>query len=200
MNRLIIATHNVKKAGEMCTILAGRFPQLELRTLADYPNAPEPEETGDTYAANAIIKAESAVRTTGEWCVADDAGLEIDALPGDLGVQSKRFAGPETTFEEKMEIILSRMVGVENRAARFRCCVALAGPEYPVEVLTATCEGEIGHERRGSGGFGYDPIFWLPKRGCTMAELTAEQKHAISHRGKVLALLAQRLDEIIAGS
>lgn len=197
---LVVATHNAKKAGEMVTILGGRFPGLEIRTLADYPGAPEPEETGTTYAENAVIKAESALAYTGEWCVADDAGLEIDALPGELGVYSKRFAGEDTPFDAKMQIILSRLEGVEDRAARFRCLVALARPGVPTETFEGRCEGQIAHEPSGSGGFGYDPIFWLPELACTMADLTAEQKHAVSHRGKVLALLGDRLEQIGAGA
>jgi len=193
---LVIATHNAKKAGEMVTILGGRFPTLEIKTLADYPGAPEPEETGTTYEENAVIKAESALAYTGQWCVADDAGLEIDALPGELGVYSKRFAGEETPFDQKMQIILARMEGVAERAARFRCLVALARPGAATETFEGRCEGEIAGAPSGSGGFGYDPIFCLPEQGCTMADLTAEQKHKVSHRGKVLALLAARLTDL----
>jgi len=193
MRRLVIATHNPKKAREMHQILGARFPELELLTLVDYSGAPEPEETGDTYEANAIIKAESAASFTGEWCLADDAGLEIDALPGQLGVHSKRFAGEETPFTEKMARILASMSATpeSERGARFRCFVALAHPGESTRVFSATCEGRIASEPSGAGGFGYDPIFWLPDLGCTMADLTAEQKHAISHRGKVLAQVAE---------
>ena len=186
--RLVIATHNRKKAGEMVTILSRRFPELEILTLADFPEAPEPEETGITYEDNALIKAESAAQATGEWCLADDAGLEIDALPGELGVYSKRFAGEETSFPEKMAIILDRMraTPLEERGARFRCFIALARPGSDSKVFSATCEGQISSAPSGAGGFGYDPIFWLPELGRTMADLTADEKHAISHRGKVL--------------
>lgn len=196
--RLVIATHNAKKATEMVTILGRALPELEIVTLADYPNAPEPEETGTTYEANAAIKAESALLHTGEWCLADDAGLEIDALPGELGVYSKRFAGEETPFPDKMQIILSRMSGLpdEERGARFRACVALARPGAETEVFEGVCEGTIAQAPDGSGGFGYDPIFFLPKLNRTMASLTADEKHAISHRGKVLAKLVSRLTEL----
>lgn len=187
--RLVIATHNRKKAGEMIQILAARFPDLELRTLADYPDAPEPEETGITYAENAAIKARSACHATGEWSVADDAGLEIDAMAGEPGLYSKRFAGEDTPFPEKMRIILDRLRDTPEgrRGARFRCCVALAGPSgSEPRIFEATCEGRIATVPSGAGGFGYDPIFWIPELGCTMADLTAAQKHQISHRGKVL--------------
>lgn len=195
MQRLVIATHNPKKAREMHQILGTRFPGLELLTLADYPGAPEPEETGTTYEANAVIKAESAAEFTGEWALADDAGLEIDALPGELGVFSKRYAGEDTPFSEKMVRILASLEGIPEaeRGARFRCFVALAHPGQQTSVFSATCEGRIAHQPSGGGGFGYDPIFWLPELGCTMADLTAEQKHAISHRGKVLAEVADHL-------
>ena len=183
--RLVVATHNLKKAGEMLTILQARFPNLGLRTLRDYPNAPEPEETGATYAENATIKAESAAALTGEWCLADDAGLEIDALDGAPGLYSKRFGGESLPFPEKIALILSQ-IGNGPRTARFRCCVALSKSGEPTQVFEATCEGRIADRPSGGGGFGYDPIFFLPELGRTMAELTPEEKHAVSHRGRVL--------------
>lgn len=199
--RLVIATHNRKKAGEMVTILSRRFPDLEILTLADYPEAPEPEETGSTYAENAAIKADSACEATGEICIADDAGLEVDAMGGQPGLYSKRFAGEETPFSEKMRVILDNLAGMcaEQRAARFRCCVAIARPNEKSEVYEATCEGRIAEEPSGAGGFGYDPIFYLPELGCTMADLAADQKHAISHRGKVLKIVGDRLGSLLEG-
>jgi XTP/dITP diphosphohydrolase len=203
--RLVIATHNRKKAGEMMQILRGRFPSLEIVTLADYPNAPEPDETGTTYAENATIKAESSADATGEWSLADDAGLEIDALGGKPGLHSKRFAGEDTAFSKKNLIVLDLLKGVpeDKRTARFQCCVALAAPRKPsntpippkpnTHVFTSSCEGRIASEPSGNGGFGYDPIFFLPERNCTMADLTAEEKHQISHRGKVLRELGDYL-------
>jgi XTP/dITP diphosphohydrolase len=199
MKRLVIATHNRKKAGEMEEILARRFPHLELRTLADYPGAPEPEETGATYAENAAIKSRSAARATGEWSIADDAGLEVDALDGVPGLYSKRFGGEDLPFTEKMALLLSKLVGVpdEQRTARFRCCVALTSPSGEDEVFEAACEGRIATERKGEGGFGYDPVFFLPELGRHMAELTPEEKHAISHRGKVLAMAGDRIQNLL---
>jgi len=197
--RLVIATHNRKKAGEMVTILSARFPQLEIVTLADYPEAPEPEETGTTYAENAAIKANSAAEVTGEWCVADDAGLEIDAFDGAPGVYSKRFGGEDLPFPEKIAMILDRLTDVptEDRGARFNCFVALAKKGHPTEVFNATCEGRISESPSGNGGFGYDPIFYLPELDCTMADLTAEQKHRVSHRGKVLKQVGDRLESLL---
>ncbi len=200
LKRLVIATHNRKKAGEMIQILSARFPNLDLLTLADYPDASEPEETGTTYAENATIKSESAAKATGEWSLADDAGLEIDALGGIPGLHSKRFEGEDTPFPEKMARILERLIGSSNRAARFKCCIALTSPntstpQHPnTRMFEATCEGQIAQAPSGAGGFGYDPIFYLGERGCTMAEMSAEEKHAISHRGKVLRQLAEYLE------
>ncbi|MBS1717464.1 MAG: RdgB/HAM1 family non-canonical purine NTP pyrophosphatase [Armatimonadetes bacterium] len=198
MKRVVIATHNVKKAGEMLTILGARFPEIQFLTLADFPGAPEPEETGSTYPENAMIKADSAAAFTGELCVADDAGLEIDAMGGQPGVHSKRFAGEGLPFPEKMAIILRELEGLplEKRSARFRCCVAVRLGDTIREVFEATCEGQIAEQPSGGGGFGYDPIFYLPELGCTMADLTAEQKHAISHRGKVLKLVGDYIASI----
>jgi XTP/dITP diphosphohydrolase len=195
LRRLVIATHNRKKAGEMVTILQARFPSLELLTLADFNGAPEPEETGTTYEQNARIKSESAFAFTNDWCVADDAGLEIDALDGAPGLYSKRFGGEDLPFPEKIAKILELMkeVSPEKRSARFRCFVALTGPGQTTQTFNAICEGMVSAAPSGVGGFGYDPIFCLPELGCTMADLTAEQKHAISHRGKVLKSLGDHL-------
>jgi XTP/dITP diphosphohydrolase len=198
MSRLVIATHNQKKAGEMVTILGRRFPHCEILTLADYDGAPEPEETGTTYHENAKIKALSAHQFTGEICIADDAGLEIDALDGAPGLYSKRFGGEDLPFPEKMAKILGLLAEVpeEKRTARFRCDVAVTLASGETTVFERICEGRIGVDPSGNGGFGYDPIFFLPDMGCTMADLTAEQKHAISHRGKVLAAVGDYLETI----
>jgi XTP/dITP diphosphohydrolase len=199
LSRLVIATHNLKKGGEMMQILSQRFPSLELRTLADYPDAPEPEETGATYSENSAIKAESAAVASAEWSVADDAGLEIDALDGRPGLYSKRFAGEDTPFPVKIAKILELMEGLPEpqRTARFRCSVALAAPPEAMlstEFFESICEGRISEAPSGSGGFGYDPIFFLPHRGCSMADLTPEEKHSVSHRGKVLKQLGDYIE------
>jgi len=195
---LVIATHNRKKAGEMITILSRRFPDLELKTLADFEGAPEPEETGHDYPANATIKSESAAEFTGEWSLADDAGLEIDFLDGAPGLYSKRFGGEDLPFPEKIQMILDLMKDAPSdaRGARFRCCVALTPPYRmgPTETFIATCEGQIAESPSGAGGFGYDPIFYLPQLDCTMADLTPGQKHQISHRGKVLAQVSKYIE------
>ena len=188
MKPLVIATHNVKKAGEMMTILSAALPHRRLLTLADFPNAPEPEETGPSYEANALIKARSAVKVTGEECIADDAGLEVDALDGAPGVFSKRFGGEDLPFPKKIERMLKMLESVPEpqRSARFRCWVALVSPEGEEHTFEGICEGRIATEPKGENGFGYDPIFFLPELDRTMAQLTPSEKHAISHRGIVL--------------
>lgn len=195
---LVIATHNRKKAGEMVTILGARFPDLEMKTLADYNGAPEPDETGSDYASNAAIKSESAAKFTGEWSLADDAGLEVDFLEGAPGLYSRRFGGEDMPFPEKIAKLLDMMSEVDtpNRTARFRCCVALTPPGGvgATQTFTAICEGRIADDPSGAGGFGYDPIFYLPDQGCTMADLSAERKHQVSHRGKVLAELGDYVE------
>lgn len=179
----------------MTTILSAAFPEIAWITLADFAGAPEPEETGHTYAANACIKAESAAKFTEEWAIADDAGLEIDALDGAPGLYSKRFGGEALAFPEKMGRVLSLLENVPEaeRGARFRCAVALARPGCATEDFEAICEGRIAKEPSGVGGFGYDPIFYLPELGRTMAELTPGEKHAVSHRGQVLGRVITRL-------
>ncbi len=196
MKVLVIATHNTKKAGEMVAILSARFPGVDVRSLADYPGAPEPEETGKTYQENSIIKAESAMKFTSEWCIADDAGLEVKALDGAPGLYSKRFGGEDLPFPEKSALLLSKIVGLptDQRKARFMCSVSVSAPGIETTTFIGICEGEIGLEPSGNGGFGYDPIFYIPEMNCTMADLTPEQKHAISHRGKVLKAVGDWLE------
>ncbi len=195
--QLVIATGNRKKGVEMQTLL--RETGLEILTLADFPDAPqEVEETGSTYMENAEIKAVAAAQATGRVCIADDAGLEIDALDGQPGLYSKRFLGEETPFPEKMARILQMLKDTpeERRGCRFNCAVAIATPDGEVYRCTGVCEGRIGYEMRGSYGFGYDPIFLLPELGKHMAELPPEEKHKISHRGKALACARETLRRI----
>lgn len=195
--RVVIATHNRAKSAEMLKILGELVPDCEFLTLADFPGAEEPEETGATYAANAAIKSEAAYRATGELCISDDAGLEIDFFEGAPGVYSKRFGGESLPFPEKIALILSRMEGQTNRAARFRCAVAITGPDG-TEVFESTCEGEIAIGPSGAHGFGYDPIFVVKSEGVTMASLSPERKNEVSHRGQVLRVVAPVLRRRVA--
>lgn len=188
VRRLVIATGNAKKAAEMAEILADTG--FELASLRDYPDVDaDVPETGCTYAENATIKALAAARATGCIAIADDAGLEIDALGGQPGVYSKRFLGEETPFPEKMDRILSLLASVPEpeRGCRFRASVVIATPDGATYHCVGVCEGTIGYTQRGSNGFGYDPVFVPVGSRRHMAELTPEEKHRISHRGMALS-------------
>lgn len=199
MNSLVVATNNRHKAREMVEILREKLSGVwHIKTLLDFDPFPEPDETGDSYEENAKIKAEAAAKHTGELCIADDAGLEIDALGGSPGVHSKRFEGEHTSFDQKIAKILEAMQATPEgqRGARFNCWVAIASPQTATKVFSATREGTIAREPKGEGGFGYDPIFYLADLNKTMAQLTPEQKNATSHRCKVLALVAEYLNTL----
>lgn len=183
MKRLVIATKNVGKAREMAEALAG-LP-YEVVSLADYPDAPEVEETGSTFIENAILKATAYARYTGELTLADDSGLEVDALDGAPGVLSSRFAPTDPERNSKL-LDMMKDVPDADRTARFKCAIAISTPEGDVQTCDGTVEGVIARERKGSNGFGYDPIFYVPELGKHMAEITSAEKNAISHRGKAL--------------
>jgi XTP/dITP diphosphohydrolase len=186
--RLVVATTNAKKAGEMRQILLDAGLDLELLSLSDCKAAGEVAETGATFLENARIKALAAARDCGLLSIADDGGLEIDALSGMPGVQSHRFLGESTPFPDKMREILTRLGNTPEpeRAARFRCAVVIASPGGDTFECEGVCEGRIAHEMRGTYGFGYDPIFYVPRLDKHMAELTPAEKHRISHRGEAL--------------
>jgi XTP/dITP diphosphohydrolase len=196
---LVIATRNPKKGIEMATILADTG--LRILTLDDFPGVnAEIGETGSTYRENAMLKARAAAQATNRVCIADDAGLEIEALGGQPGLHSRRFLGEETSFPEKMAHILEllRDVPDEQRGCRFRCAVAIATPDGRCFHCEGICEGRVAREMRGTYGFGYDPIFFLPELGKHMAELPPEAKHRISHRGKALACAKEVLRQIFS--
>jgi len=189
---IVVATRNEGKFREMEAILGDL--SLRLLSLADFPEAPEVAEDGDTFAANALQKARAIAAYTGRWAVADDSGLEVDALNGRPGVYSARWGGLETDAQRNA-LLLKRLQGVpmEARTARFRCVIALAAPDGTAETMEGTCEGQIAVAPRGTHGFGFDPVFYLPERGRTMAELPLEEKNRISHRARALAALRERL-------
>lgn len=178
---ILFATNNPHKIEEVRAILAGTG--ITVRTLAEADVAVDPPETGDTFEANALQKARFVRDLTGLPCIADDSGLEVDALGGAPGVRSKRFS-PEATHEANNRLLLERLADVDHRSARFRCVLALVGLG-PDRTVNGRCEGRIAESLRGGGGFGYDPLF-LPDEtpGRTMAELTLDEKNAISHRGR----------------
>lgn len=190
VRELVIATNNAKKFREMHALLrALEYDGIAVKCLQDFPPYPEPEENGEDYITNALTKARAAVAQTGRVCIADDSGLEVEYLGGKPGVHSKRFAGEETPWEVKIARLLELLEGVpqEKRAARFNSVVAISTPWDAEYILRDTCRGWIYWEPRGEHGFGYDPIFYLPELGCTMAELPMERKNQISHRAKTLA-------------
>lgn len=183
---LLLATNNPDKIREMEAILAPLG--VEIRTPRDYPGIAEPREDGATFAENAIAKARHWARATGIPALADDSGLVVDALGGAPGVHSARYA---RTAPERNARLLAALAGVppERRTARFVCVAALAMPDGAAVAREGTCEGRIHDAPRGTGGFGYDPIFWLDEHGCTMAELPPAVKNRISHRGRALEAL-----------
>ena len=196
--KLLVATTNVKKGGEMVQILGEAGLGLEIVTLADFPDAPPVDETGETFMENAYLKARAAVALTGLISIADDGGLCIDALGGAPGVKSHRFLGETTPFPVKMTRILEMLQDVPDseRTCRFQCAVVIATPEGATYECLGTCEGRIAHEMRGSLGFGYDPLVFLPELGRHMAELLPAEKHQISHRGKALACAIPHLSTL----
>ncbi len=192
--RLLIATHNRGKLLEYQELLAG-LP-LELVTLDDVGLRDDVEENGATFAENARLKAVTYAHKSNLLTLADDSGLEVDALGGEPGIRSKRYAGENKSDAERIAFLLNKLREVprEKRSARFRCAIAVASPEGRVWESQGTCEGEIIFAPRGAHGFGYDPIFYFPERGVTMAELPTAAKNKISHRARA----AQGAREILS--
>lgn len=182
MRVVYVATRNRHKVAELATLLHGL--DLDLRPLPEA--APEVVESGDTFAANAILKAESAARFTGTWALADDSGLAVDALGGDPGVHSARFAGVTGAGADAANIalLLDRLGTVPDydRGAAFHCVIALAHPGQPTLTFAGEVRGRILREPRGSNGFGYDPLFFYPPFAATFAEVAPERKNEVSHR------------------
>jgi XTP/dITP diphosphohydrolase len=195
MRKLTVASKNRGKIAEIKAAFAG-LP-LSVIQISDFGDFAEPEETGDTFAANAELKARYYSALTNSICLADDSGLEVDALNGAPGVYSARFAGPAATDADNNAKLLNLLAGLasEQRSARFRC--VLVYYDSLGELLTAegTCEGVILETPRGDGGFGYDPLFYVPEIGKTLAEMTLAEKNAISHRGAALRALANALKQ-----
>ncbi len=184
MPQLLLATNNAGKVAEYRQLLDGCG--WEIVTPAEIGLHIEVDETGQTYAENATLKAVAYARASGLTSLADDSGLEVDAMDGRPGVLSARYAGEDRTDAERAEALLTELrdVADERRTARFRCVIAIANGDENVELAEGTVEGRIAREPRGKSGFGYDPIFLLPERGLTMAELPAGEKHRVSHRGE----------------
>ncbi len=180
--RLLIATHNRGKLQEL-TRLLDDVP-LELVSLTDMEIRHQVDETGETFEQNAALKAETYARLSALPTLADDSGLEVDALDGEPGVRSSRYAGDDATDADRVAYLLGKLddIPARDRTARFRCVIAVAWPGATLELHFGSCEGVITEEPRGSNGFGYDPVFLIPTLGMTLGELTAAQKNRISHR------------------
>ena len=176
--------------------LLGAVP-FQTKLLSEFPDARLPEETGQTYAENALVKARTAARLTGALALGDDSGLEVDALRGAPGLHTARFGGPGLTDRGRWELLLERLRDVppDRRTARFRCVIALAGPARGEQVVEGVVEGVIAAAPRGSGGFGYDPVFFYPPLGRTFGEISDDDKQRVSHRGKALAAARRLLSE-----
>ena len=183
----MLASHNPKKSRELQAILQPLA--IELLSLADFPGAAAPEETGHTFAENAILKARHACMLTGLPSLADDSGLAVDFLGGEPGVFSARFAGEGAGDAANNRLLLERLQGVqaEKRGARFISVVALVMPGGECRTWSGETHGRILEEERGTGGFGYDPLFLSDDLGVSFAEATGEAKNRISHRGRALA-------------
>ena len=192
MNKIVAGTRNAGKVREIRQALA-ELP-IEVSGIPDEGLA-DVEETGVTFSENAILKARYYALHTGEYCLADDSGLEVDALDGAPGVYSARYSGQGATDAANNQKLLLALQDVppEKRTARFRSVLALAGPDGSLLLADGTCEGVILTEARGEGGFGYDPLFWMPDQQKTLAEMTLQEKNAISHRGNALKVLKQKL-------
>ncbi|MBM3221485.1 MAG: RdgB/HAM1 family non-canonical purine NTP pyrophosphatase [Candidatus Rokubacteria bacterium] len=187
MPALVLATGNAGKVRELTALLA-RIP-FEIRTLADYPPFVLPEESGDTYEGNALIKARATAAHTNELTLGDDSGIEVDALHGAPGVRSARFGGPGLDDKGRVAHLLRLIDHVPDgaRGARFVCVMALVTPDGRETLVRGACEGRIARAPRGAGGFGYDPVFFYPPLGGTFGELSDEAKARVSHRGLAAA-------------
>jgi XTP/dITP diphosphohydrolase len=204
ISEVVLATRNRHKVEELAALLGDLG--IRIRTLADFPHAPEVEEDGATCEANAIKKACEIARATGLTAVADDTGLEVDALAGRPGVYAARYAGEHATYEDNCRKLVQELEGVphERRTARFITVAAIAVPGEPVQVTQGVLNGYITEKASGSKGFGYDPVFYVPELKATLAEISAEQKNRISHRAKAFLqakeFLRARQSESIVGA
>ena len=195
MDKIIFATGNEGKMKEVRMILEDLG--LPVLSLKDAGITADVEENGTTFEENALIKAKAIMEMTGALVLADDSGLEVDALDKEPGIYSARYMGHDTSYHIKNQNIIDRLEGKvgEERSARFVCAIAAAFPDGRVLITRGTMEGQIGYEEKGENGFGYDPIFYLPEYQCYSAELSLEEKNKLSHRGKALRLMKERLHE-----
>ncbi|WP_096153112.1 MULTISPECIES: XTP/dITP diphosphatase [Bacillus] len=196
MKELIIATNNKGKVKEFQNIFSAKG--YSVKSLKDFPEIQDVEETGTTFEENALLKATEVSKTLNVVVIADDSGLEVDALDGEPGVYSARYAGNEKSDEANIDKVLEKLQGVpaEKRTARFVCVLAVAMPDGESFTVRGTCEGFIASERKGENGFGYDPIFYIKEIDKTMAQLSKEEKNKISHRARAIERLEKRWEKL----
>ena len=196
IRELVLATRNRHKGEELAALLGDLG--ITIRTLDEFPDAPDVVEDGNTCEANAIKKARAIAEFTGLPAVADDTGLEVDALGGRPGIYAARYAGEDATYEDNCRKLLRELAGVprERRTARFLTVAAIALPSGEIRVAQGTLDGVIADEASGTLGFGYDPVFLIPELGKTLAQLSADQKNTISHRAKAFF----KMREILSAS
>ncbi len=197
---IVIATRNLGKLRELQHLT--RSLPVEFRSLADFPQTTEAEETGNSFMANAVAKGVHYSLETGRWTLADDSGLEVDALGGEPGLYSARFAGePRSDDANNAKLIqLLQNTPPEKRTARFRCAVALVDGRHTLATAEGVIEGVIVDEPRGDNGFGYDPHFWVPEHNMTTAEMKPEVKNRVSHRGRALAAIIPEIERLVSQS
>lgn len=191
--KAVLASHNKKKMSEMRAILAGI--DVEILSQADVGVDLEPEETGTTFEENARIKAKAIMEATGLPAIADDSGLMVDALDGAPGVYSARYGHEGLDDAGRWQLLLKNMEGQTNRACRYVSVICCAFPDGTELMARGECYGQVAEIPRGDGGFGYDPVFWLPELGKSMAELSPEEKNRISHRGKALGVFKEEWEK-----
>lgn len=191
--RIVFATGNAGKVKEIRMIMADTG--MEVVSMKEAGISPDINENGKSYEENALIKARAVAAYTDDIVMADDSGLEVDALGREPGIYSARYLGEDTSYSIKNADIIKRLEGVadEDRTARFVCAIAAVLPDGRELTTRATIEGRIDYEEKGTNGFGYDPIFYVPMFGKTTAELTEEEKNQVSHRGKALELMKEEL-------
>ena len=195
--QLLIATRNKHKLDEIRAIFLQ--PDIELVCALNYPNVPDVVEDGDTFEANAIKKAVTLAKATGLWSLADDSGLEVNALNGAPGIYSARYAGEPSSYLANNRKLLKELEKTSNRRARFRCVIALSSPGGRVKTVDERCEGVIAREEHGRQGFGYDPLFVPDGFSQTFAEMDPNIKNSISHRGRALVKAKQEWRSVLAG-
>jgi XTP/dITP diphosphohydrolase len=198
--RIVLATRNPDKVREMAALF-GELPVSAVVSVDEVADLPEVIEDGETLRENALKKAREIAGSLGELCVADDTGLEVDALDGAPGIYAARYAGPDATYADNCEKLQREMAGRTLRTARFRTVMAAVDPLAGWEcAVDGVLEGEILEEPKGDRGFGYDPLFWVPEVGRGLAELTLDEKNRISHRARAAAAMLQELKRHLVGA